>query len=118
MEQETRPKRYSVANKVDSAFSEAEVHDNLNIFLTRYSELGITTSEAMLIIQLMSFKWTDQNPYPSFTELAKRMGMTPTAVRNHARALQQRGLIRRVPRRGATNEFPPSASLDRLEGFV
>lgn len=86
-------------------------------FLDNYSELvpEITSLEAMLIVHLIRHKW-DQGPcYPGFETLAKRMGLTPTAVRNHARKLEKKGYLRRQPRVSKTNLFYLDGLFKKLE---
>lgn len=75
-------------------------------FLHNYHRLGITTPEAMFIIHLMSFKWDAKNPRPGLPKIAKRMGITPTAVRNHARKLEaSRKLLQRIMRVGRPSSY-------------
>jgi DNA-binding MarR family transcriptional regulator len=78
-----------------------------DFFLERYSSLNpaITALEAMLIIHLVSFKWDESAPYPGFPTLAKRMGLGAPAVRRHARNLEDKGYLKRIPREGDTNLF-------------
>jgi predicted ArsR family transcriptional regulator len=53
----------------------------------------------------MSFKWDEKLPYPGFKTLAKRMGITDTQARSHARSLEQKGYLVRKMRKGQTNKF-------------
>ena len=76
-----------------------------DFFLEKYADLGITTSEAMFIIQLMKHKWDRNAPYPGLVGIAKRMGMTPTAARSHGRSLERKGYLVRQMRVGQTNLF-------------
>jgi hypothetical protein len=81
----------------------------------------LTTPEAMLVIQLMSFKWDDQMPWPAFKTLAKRMGISATAVRNHARSLDTRKkYLVRHKRVGQPNLFdlaPLFAALEKVQAI-
>jgi|SRR5229473_2038755 hypothetical protein len=45
----------------------------------------------MFILHLMSFKWSEQAPYPSYKTLAKRMGVTDKMVRRYAAGLEDKG---------------------------
>ena len=83
----------------------------------RHLPLPLSNLEAMLVIHLIKHKWTRQAPWPSFKRLANRMGLTPTAVRNHARNLEKKGYLRRIERRGRANQFdltPLFSALERL----
>lgn len=69
-------------------------------FLANYHRLrphpnarGLNSAEAMLIIQLMSFKRDRRAPFPSHKTLAERMGMSERMVRQHVRALVTQGYL-------------------------
>lgn len=93
----------------------------VSVFLENYAKMSppLTTPEAMLIIQLMSFKWDEAMPWPAFKTLAKRMGISDTAVRNHARNLETRKkYIVRHKRVGLPNLFdltPLFAELEKVQ---
>jgi len=88
-------------------------------FLDNYHRLNVTTPEAMLIIHLMSYKWDEKNPRPGFTKLAAKMGVTPTAVRNHARSLEKRKkLLERIMRVGRPNAFNLTPLFNALEKLM
>lgn len=86
-----------------------------NAFMENYAALEITNSEAMFLMQLMYHKRSKKMPYPKFAVIAKRMGITPTAARNHARSLQAKGFIKRVFRSGSTNQFDLKPLFDAIE---
>ncbi|AIE85496.1 AsnC family transcriptional regulator [Fimbriimonas ginsengisoli Gsoil 348] len=72
----------------------------------------------MLIVHLMQHKWDAKAPYPGFETLAKRMGMTSTAVRNHARSLEKKGYLKREPRVSQTNRFHLDGLFRKLEAYI
>lgn len=77
-------------------------------FLQRYTNLrpyGLTAGEAMFVIQLMTFKWNDKAPFPSYKTLSKRMGVTDKMVRRYAAGLEGKGYLKRQGRIGTTNSF-------------
>lgn len=83
-------------------------------FLAHYSSLNLTTNEAMFVLQLMTFKWDAADPYPSYGAIAQRMGVSEKMVRRYARALEQKGLLRRKFKRRNTNRFDLSALLGAI----
>jgi hypothetical protein len=88
-------------------------------FLENYHKLkpALTSLEAMLVIHLMRHKWDEKHPRPAFKTLAKRMGITDTAVRNHARSLEKKTYLLRIKRIGQPNHFdltPLFQALERL----
>jgi hypothetical protein len=78
-------------------------------FLTNYGNLvqygGLTAPEAMFVLQLMAFKWDEAAPFPSYTTLAKRMGITDKQARRYAKSLEEKGFLIRTARVGSSNSF-------------
>ena len=86
-------------------------------FLRCYTQLKLSNSEAMFILQLMAFKWNENAPFPSYKTLAERMGITTEMARRHAKSLEEKGLLIRVKRTGQSNAFdlrPLSSALEQL----
>lgn len=79
---------------------------------------GLTAGEAMFVLQLMSYKWTEDAPFPSYKTVAKRMGITDKMARRYAAALESKGYLRREPRIGSTNRFNLSPLFDALAGAL
>jgi hypothetical protein len=91
-------------------------------FLDSYRKLNptISSNEALLIIHLMRHKWDEAPPFPGFKTIAKRMGLTATSVRNHARSLEKKGYLLREKRVGTTNLFdltPLFQALEHLQSY-
>ena len=87
-------------------------------FLANYHRLNITPTEAMVIVHLVSFKWSDAAPFPSLRTIATRMGLTPPSVRTHVRKLEKRGFLKRQYRTGSTSRFHLRGLFDQLEALV
>ncbi len=87
-----------------------------NYFLKNYHRLTprLRPSEVLILIHLMTFKWDLAHPRPAFRTLAKRMGVTPSAVRAHARNLERKGFVKRYQRVGQTNRFNLDPFLERM----
>jgi DNA-binding MarR family transcriptional regulator len=90
-----------------------------NTFLMSYARLDppVTSSEAILIAHLIHFKWDKIPPKPALTTLARRMGITATAVRNHVRSLEKKCYLFRHRRAGRPNLFdlrPLFLALEKL----
>jgi hypothetical protein len=76
---------------------------------------ALTSLEAMLVIHLMRHKWDEKHPRRAFKTLAKRMGITDTAVRNHARSLEKKNYLRRSKRVGQPNHFDLAPLVEAIE---
>ena len=87
-------------------------------FLKYYANLkkfgGLTQSEAMFVLQVMSFKWDDRSPFPSYATLAKRLGTGPKTVQRHAQSLEAKGYLKREARQGRSNAFEFTPLFDSL----
>lgn len=86
-------------------------------FLDNYHRLEptLTSLEAMLVIHLMRHKWDERHPHPAFATLARRMGVTATATRNHARSLEKKRYLNRIAHQGDPNQFDLTPLFDALE---
>src|SRR4051812_27140574 len=91
-----------------------------DFFLESYRKLNppISNPEALFVIHLMRHKWDDQHPFPGFATIAKRMGISTTAARGHARALEGKGYLQRVMRIGTTNRFDLRPLFHALEKLL
>jgi DNA-binding MarR family transcriptional regulator len=97
-----------------------------SFFLENYHRLplpkggGLTSSEAMLLIHLIDYKWTDEAPWPSVAALAKRMDITRRAVRLSLAKLEEKGLLRRVaaPGRNRSNRYVLDGLFAQLEALL
>lgn len=75
-------------------------------FLENYHRLGLSNTEAMFVLQLMSFKWDERDPYPALGTVASRMGMGLRSARKIAKKLEDANLIMRFKRsKGSTNRY-------------
>jgi hypothetical protein len=88
-----------------------------DFFLRGHANLkpyALTSSEAMLVLQLMAFKWTEEDPFPSYARLATRMGVSMKQVRRIARSIEEKGYLKRVGRIGNSNKFDLQPLFDAL----
>lgn len=78
-----------------------------NLFLQNYALLTppLTASEAMFVLELMSYKYGKESPYPSYGAIAKCMNVSDKMVRRYAQSLEAKGYLTRVPRKFTTNKF-------------
>jgi len=66
---------------------------------------SLTTSEAMLLLEIMTFKWGEQAPYPSYERLGQIMGVSARMVARYAKSLEKKGYVKLSRRQGTSNEF-------------
>ena len=86
-------------------------------FLRYYDKLqpyGLTTAEAMFVLQLMAYKWTEEAPFPSYNTLSARMGVTTKMARRYAKSLEEKGYLKRTARIGSSNKFELQPLFDAL----
>lgn len=90
-------------------------------FLTYMAQMApyiLTPAEALFVIQLMAFKWDKSAPYPSYSTLADRMGVTKGYARKIARRLERKGFLERVSRKGRTNAFDLTGLFEELANHI
>jgi hypothetical protein len=104
--------------KLDILFSAREGWLGVpNAFLRFYDKLqpyALTPAEAIFVLQLMTYKWTEEAPFPSYGTLAKNMGVTTKTVRRYAKALEEKGYLKRTARIGSSNKFELQPLFDAL----
>ena len=83
-------------------------------FLRHYSRLKLTHGEVLFVLHLMSFKWDQAAPFPSYATLARRMGVTTKMARRYAQKLEQKGFLQRHRRGTSTNLFDLTPLFDKL----
>lgn len=78
-----------------------------NKFLRCYSAMTppLSSGEALFVLQLMTFKWDDAAPFPSYGRIAKAMGVTDKMARRYAQSLQKKGYLVRQFQKRAPNKF-------------
>ena len=115
-----------VSRKAERSFTKRWKHEALfvkgfvavpSVFLRYYSKLtpfSLTAGEAMFVLHLMEYKWDSKAPYPSYTTIAKKMGVSAKMVRRHAQSLETKKYLKRVARIGQTNEFDLTPLFDAL----
>jgi DNA-binding transcriptional MocR family regulator len=86
-------------------------------FLDNYHRLGVPLKniEVLIILHLMRHKYDARAPFPSLTNIARKMSISDTAVRNHVRSLEVKGYVRREPRKAKSNAYHFDGLLERLE---
>jgi Helix-turn-helix domain len=87
-----------------------------NKFLRCYTALKppLSSGEALFVLQLMTFKWDDAAPFPSYGRIAKTMGVTDKMARRYAQSLQKKGYLVRQFRKRAPNKFDLTRLFDAL----
>jgi DNA-binding transcriptional ArsR family regulator len=78
-----------------------------SILMWAQGRLGLTTEQFTVVLQLADFWWdAGEAPFPTKELLAGRMGMGARQVQRHLTALEEKGIIKRVPRyRGPGNQI-------------
>lgn len=92
----------------------------VSAFLQNYATLNppITVPEAMLIIHLVSYKWSAKAPHPAVKTIAALMGCSERYIRKLLQGLETAKYITRIERKGASNEFDLSGLFQALEAKI
>ncbi|MDT7807990.1 MAG: hypothetical protein QOJ70_1803 [Acidobacteriota bacterium] len=87
------------------------------LFLHHYAHLkphALTPGQALFVLHLMEFKWDADAPFPGYTTIAERMGISDKMARRHAQSLEAKQYLRREIRKGQTNRFDLTPLFDAL----
>lgn len=80
---------------------------------------GLTTPEVLILIQLLSFKWTKEPPRPPIEMLAERLDKTPRAVSGILAGLKKKGLLKwERGARGRANRYDLQPLFTALEALA
>jgi len=76
-------------------------------FLRTYAALRppLTHGEALFILHLMTFKWDEALPYPSYKTLSRLMGVDQKTVQRYAQSLCRKKYLFRIFQAKGTNRF-------------
>ncbi|MFY0562630.1 helix-turn-helix domain-containing protein [Archangium lansingense] len=112
------PNEYSFEERSTPLIAQRGFTPISSAFLSYYAQLNITVGEAMLLIHLMSFKWTRDAPFPAISRLAKLMGCSERNIRKLCASLESVGYLKRVGRSGTSNQFDLSGLYAKLEDMI
>jgi len=89
-----------------------------DLLLSHMSQLGLTPTELVLLLQLLRYWWTAEHlPFPSKRKLAQAMGCSEKNVQKVMKGLEARGFVVRVQRRRAADRSDSNIyCLDPLVG--
>jgi len=107
--------QYAVSKRWTATLAEGGFTPIVQAFLDHHAELQISATEAMLVVHLMSFKWSDAAPFPSVPTLASRMGRSPRYIRKMIERLETLGYLARHDRPGMSNLFSLEGLFRALE---
>lgn len=79
---------------------------------------GLTSTEALLIVHLLDFKWDEHHPFPSVEMLATRMGMSKRMIRRAMSHLEECKLVERIIDRRRANRYDLSGLFVALERLM
>ncbi len=79
----------------------------------------LTSTEQLLIIHILSFKWGEDHPYPGIKTLADRLGLSERAIQQNLKSLKAKGMleIEKGPGKrglGATNRYDLTPLFQKL----
>jgi len=76
-----------------------------DVLIRHHRHLGMTYGEWDLTTQILTYKWTDQHPYPTIGTLAHSMDVSGRQVQELLSSLQGKGLLRVIERPGRSNAY-------------
>ncbi|MGZ6005529.1 MAG: hypothetical protein ACXWLH_05290 [Candidatus Saccharimonadales bacterium] len=89
-----------------------------NLLIQHQRDLRISNGELTVLIDLLMYKWSADNPYPSVPTLAKSNGMASESIRRHLRSLENKQLLKRIYRTSNSNEYDLSLLKVKLKALA
>jgi DNA-binding transcriptional MocR family regulator len=108
----------SFAEKWSSKILEPGYTQIPNLLIMYQKDLGITTTQFVVIVHCLRFKWGEADPFPSAVTIAAEIGLSPSTVRTAYRVLEEQGLLRRNFRTGSTTRYDWGPLARRLEALA
>lgn len=88
-----------------------------SLLMQAQRRLGLSPLQFNIILHLMDFWWeAGRKPFPSKKEIAERMDIHPRTVQKNIKAMQDQGLVKRIPRITAAGD--PGTNFYDLSGLV
>jgi hypothetical protein len=88
-----------------------------NLLLMYRAQMHLTATDCLVLIAIDSFRWSEDNPYPSLNALSKRCGYSTRTLSRTITGLVGLGIIDRIKRHGTSNEYdlrPLTEWMERL----
>jgi len=102
------PAILSISTSYAARYGEAAEHGCTplpDVLIRHHRHLGMTYGEWDLTTQILTYKWTDQHPYPTIGTLAHSMDVSGRQVQELLSSLQGKGLLRVIERPGRSNAY-------------
>jgi DNA-binding FadR family transcriptional regulator len=80
---------------------------------------GLTSLEAMVIVQIVSHKWDERAPFPALGTIAERLSVSRRTIRGALERLEDFGYVRReFSSTGGTNRYHFDGLVRALESLI
>jgi hypothetical protein len=89
------------------------------LFLERAAKLNprLKPAQALLVLNLLSFKWFEDAPFVSYATLGGRLGISAKQAQRQAKELERAGYLRIEEQPGRQNRFHLDGLFDALNGL-
>jgi hypothetical protein len=107
-------KKSSFENKWGNLTAEFGHTEIPNLLLIGVKKLNITPTEFLTLTAILSFKFAEDMPWPSVSNIAKRTNTDQRNVRKHLVSLDRKGLVTRVSGQHVSNDYDFSPLYTKL----
>lgn len=88
------------------------------LLLRHYPRLGLADEELIFVLEALCFRWSADNPFPSFATIAATMNKTRRRIQHYAESLEMKKLMARKPRLGGSSELDFSLLLAAMRNLL
>ncbi len=89
-----------------------------DVLIRHHRHLGMTYGEWDLTTQILTYKWTDQHPYPTIDALARAMDVKGRQVQDLLSSLQRKGLLYVNERPGRSNSYDLTPMIEKAHALA
>ncbi len=89
-----------------------------NCLIRCQKEIGITTAELNVLLQVMLFRYDRRDPFPSMETIATGANVTPRTARRNIASLEDKGLIKRDFCKRSSSTYGFFFLIDKLNDHI
>lgn len=100
MKQPTNPQEFSISIVWSQRIALSRFVQLPKLLFLHQGDLGITSSELNVLLDILYFKWTSEHPFVTYGTLGRMSGMSEQTVRNNVTRLKEKGYLKKIDRGG------------------
>lgn len=118
MKRPTNHRQFSIEFVWSKRIAQSHFIQLPKLLLLHQADLGITSSELNVLLDILYFKWTSEHPFVTYGTLGKMSGMSEQTVRNNITRLKEKGYLKKIDRGGnRPKAYDITPLIEKLESY-